>query len=254
MNLFNPQNPNKYQKLKDIITPYSSNFTRKRYGGTKDGSYVFLKELMDSAKIIYSYGVGPMPSWMTFDIECANNGKKIYLYDGSIDESPAKHENFIFKKEYLNKDNFSTHIKENGHEEEKDMTLKMDIECHEYEVIPNNIDLVYKHFNQISMEVHSLIEEVPHGWQIDELSLNTKKNMQAKILFFETLNKYYKIVHLHANNHGPIYGDFPDSLEITFLRNDYPVQGIDKNPCPLIGFDYPSYEGRRDYFLNWWIK
>jgi hypothetical protein len=61
-------------------------------------------------------------------------------------------------------------------------------------------------------------------------------------------------VHLHANNHGPIYGDFPDTLEITFLRNDFPVNGIEQKAYPLQGFDYPNLSIRPDYILNWWIK
>jgi hypothetical protein len=254
MNLFNPSNPNKYKKLKELIIPYSCPFTKKRYGGIGDSSYVFLKELMEDSKNIYSYGVGHIPASMSFDLECANNGKKIYMYDGSVERLPIDHDNFIFKKQHLNKGNFIEHIRENNHQEEFNMALKMDIECHEYEVLEKNIDLVNKHFNQISMEAHSLIEELPNGWEIDPFPLYIRKNIDIKISFFETINKYYKIVHLHANNHGPIYGDFPDTLEITFLRNDFPVNEIEQRAYPLQGFDYPNLAQREDYILNWWMN
>jgi hypothetical protein len=254
MNLYNPNDPNKYQKLKELIIPYTSKYTKKRYGGTGDSTYVYLKELMEETQYIYSYGVGHIPASMAFDLTCANDGKKVYLYDATVEKLPVEHSNFIFKKEHLNKDNFINHIAENNHQEERKMILKMDIECSEFEVFEKNMDLIYKHFNQISMEIHSLIEEVPFGWEIDPLSLSIKKNMPVKIAFFEQINKYYNIIHIHANNHGPIYGDFPDALEITFLRNDYPIEGRDQNTCPIKDFDHPCYEGRQDYFLDWWVK
>jgi hypothetical protein len=47
MIFFDPREPNKYNFLKKIIYPYLSDFTKKRYGGFKDGSYVFLQELFD---------------------------------------------------------------------------------------------------------------------------------------------------------------------------------------------------------------
>jgi thiol-disulfide isomerase/thioredoxin len=56
-----------------------------------------------------------------------------------------------------------------------------------------------------------------------------------------------------CNTNSPKYVDFPDSLEITFLRKDYPLFNLDKSEYPIDKLDFPNYDGREDYVLNWWI-
>jgi hypothetical protein len=253
MIFFDSREPNKYNFLKKIIYPYLSDFTKKRYGGFKDGSYVFLQELFDKSNIVYSYGIGSDPQGLRFDLDCADQNKNVYMYDGSINNPPVNHPNFIFKSEFLFKSLIKNHIKENNHENEKNMILKMDIEGYEYEVINNDIDFISKHFDQISIEIHGLIEEIPEKWTIEEPISSIKKDKHIKQEFFKKICQYYNIIHIHANNHSPRYIDFPDSLEISFLRKDYPLFKLDKNEYPIDKLDFPNYDGREDYILNWWV-
>lgn len=40
---------------------------------------------------------------------------------------------------------------------------------------------------------------------------------------------------------------------ISFLRKDYPLFKLDKNEYPIDKLDFPNYNGREDYILNWWV-
>jgi hypothetical protein len=250
--IIDTQNMNKYNFLKKLIYPHRLlNLNKHRYGGSEDGSYVFVKEVFESSKNVYSYGIG---SDVSFDKCCAEMGKKVFMYDASIEEPPEFHSNFNFKKEFLLSGLIKDHILENGHgEEDTDMILKMDIEGHEYDVINKDIDLIKKHFSQISIEIHGLIEEIPEGWVIDDLLKKIKPDKILKETFFKNLSKYYNIIHIHGNNHSYRFFDFPDSLEISFLRKDFPTLGGDDISFPVDGLDFPNYDMVEDFKLDWWI-
>lgn len=251
---FNSLEPNKYNFLKKEIFPYKTPYTKKRYGGDADGSYVFLEELINESKFVYSFGINTGVDAIKFDLEMANMGKTVFMYDGSIDSPSVTHSNCVFTKEYISKDNFLNCLKNNNHLSEDKMVLKVDIDGCEYDLFNNNIEQIAKHFNQISMEIHSLIEEAPPEWKIDSLNLALMKDKEIKKLFFHNVKKHYNIVHIHANNHSPRYVDFPSSIEVLFLRKDFPVGEVENTRYPIKGLDYPNYDGREDYVLDWWIS
>lgn len=251
---FNSQEPNKYNFLKKEIFPYRTPYTKKRYGGKADGSYVFLEELINESKFVYSFGINIGFDAIKFDLEMAEMGKTVFMYDGSIESPSFTHPNFVFTKEHISKDNFLNCLKTNGHLSEDKMVLKVDIDGYEYDLFNNNIEQIAEHFNQISIEVHSLIEEAPAEWIIDSLNLSLMKDKEIKKLFFHNIKKYYNIVHIHANNHSPTYVDFPSSIEILFLRKDSPVGEVETIRYPIKELDYPNYDGREDYVLDWWVS
>lgn len=222
--------------LKLFLTPHKTPYTKKRYGCNWDSGYIYLSELFDKSDIVYSYGLDGTEDAISFDIHAADLGKKIYMYDASINQTAVDRENFFFKKEFLNPYNFKTHILENGHENETNMILKMDIEGAEYDIISSNIDLINKHFSQISIEFHDVIHLT-----------------KSKINVFLELNKFYKIFHIHGNNHDFIHQGIPNCLELSFLRIDYPTLGFETEPYPVVGIDYPNAKDKRDFILDWWI-
>ncbi len=134
--------------------------------------------------------------------------------------------------------------------------IKMDIDGWEYDVILNNQDIFKKHISQISFECHGLIEEHPPEWNVEEIILNVKKDKQLKIDFFDFMNKYFVLFHAHANNHCPTYVDFPETLELLNV-NKKDLNNFDYKHCeysmPIEGLDFPNYDGRPDYILNWWL-
>jgi hypothetical protein len=223
--------------LKNILTPYKTNFTKKRYGCNWDSGYIYLSELFDKSEIIYSYGLDKTEEAISFDIDAAELGKKIFMYDASIDSPAVMKQNFFFKKEFLTSENFKRHIEENGHESETNMILKMDIEGAEYSIVPLNIDLINKHFSQVSIEIH-----------------NTVSSFRESSYLINCLNKFYKIFHIHGNNHDFIYDEIPNCIEISLVRNDYNVIGVEDKAYPLDGIDFPNAKDKKDYTLDWWTK
>lgn len=223
--------------IKKELSPYKTQFTKKRYGCNWDSGYIYLEELFDQSSIIYSYGLDKTEEAISFDIHAAQLGKKIFMYDASIDAPAVMLPNFFFKKEHLTADNFKNHINENNHELETNMILKMDIEGAEYHIIPQNIQLIYKHFSQISIEIHNV---------------HYLNNNQLKLI--EELNKYYKIFHIHGNNHDFIHDGVPNCLELSLLRNEYKVLGLEDKPYPVENIDFPNARDKSDYKLDWWVQ
>lgn len=81
--------------------------------------------------------------------------------------------------------------------------LKMDIEGGEYTLTKDICDnqsriagMVIEYHGAASTSKHCFLEELP------------------------LLTEYYQVVHIHANNSGPVINGFPDYLELTFLRKD----------------------------------
>jgi hypothetical protein len=260
MNFFDQRNPNKYLHIKSLLTPYNiwssitcpDKLTLKRYG-RKDGSYVLLKELTEEKKDLYclSYGIGNDPFGVSFEQEIIKHVKEVHMFDGSIEKPPIELcDKMFFHPVYLDKQNFKQHILD-----EKDIILKMDIEGNEYDWLTDeNLDIISNQVSQFCVEIHSLIQEVPDGWVLESAIQDAKKNPDKIVEFLRKLNDRFTIVHIHGNNHSPLYGDLPDCLEITYINNSL-ISKKEKRfeSFPIIGMDEPNLDYRQDYTLNWWI-
>jgi|DEB0MinimDraft_10_1074344.scaffolds.fasta_scaffold36188_2 hypothetical protein len=276
MTFFDEQNPNKYQRLKDLLVPHnvemknwtgrlSSQFDGKYWSytykfcrcGVGDGSYVLPAQMVEFSPLqILSYGIGDDPEGVSFEQSLDKDYNWISMYDGSIDEVPAKIQYGKFYKEYLTADNFHKHLKENTFGGGSDFNvLKMDIEGHEYDWLnDDNLALLKSYFAVICIEVHSLIEEVPDGWVLEPQLAQAKRDFAGRLRFFEGLNKHFWLWHMHANNHAPRHVDFPDSLELTYISKKWGKDlGVRREKFPVDGLDEPNYDGRPDYVLDWWI-
>jgi hypothetical protein len=204
-----------------------------------------------------SYGIGDDPLGVSFE-QCFSKIPKIKcyieMYDGSIDKVPALISNSIFKKEYLTKDNFEDHVCWLKLRNSDHYILKMDIEGCEYDVFTEENFGLLKEFDQFTLEVHGLIEEVPDGWVIESAIQDAKNNLEKKVNFFKNLNKDFYLFHIHGNNHAPRYDDFPDSLELTYVNKKIGKSaGISQQACPDLSVDQRNYDSREDYKLSWWI-
>ena len=128
------------------------------YGEPRDGAYVLLDDLSD-IKIAYSFGISNI---IHFDKALADKGIDVYMYDYTVNGLPYENTKFHFKKigitcEYKKSSNMKTLIdimKENGHLEEKNMILKMDIEGNEWEVLQEITPDILNKFKYITMELH----------------------------------------------------------------------------------------------------
>ena len=131
----------------------------------------------------------------------------------------------------------------------------MDIEGCEYDLLTkDNLEILFNTFDQFSLEVHGLIEEVPDGWVIEPKIKDAKDNLQKKIDFFQNLNEHFYLFHIHGNNHSPRFVDFPDCLELTYVNKKVAKKlEINNKPCPDKDVDEANFEGREDYVLDWWV-
>ena len=264
MIFFDERQPNKYNDFKKLLVPHilankdKIPYLQGRYG-KNDGSYVYGYTLANNSIFhempidnVLSYGIGDDPEGVSFEQEMSARGKNIAMYDASIDELPADIPNATFYKEYLTEENFQHHL---FTADLRHNILKMDIEGHEYKWLSDrNLELLKDNFAQFSVEVHSLIEEVPEGWELEPQLAAAKKDKQLKLDFFKKLNKHFYLFHIHGNNHGPRYVDFPDSLELTYINKKVAiVMSRDMRQYPIAGLDEANYDGREDYVLDWWV-
>ncbi len=151
------------------------------------------------------------------------------LYDGTIKKTPEHIEDILFVR--MNIDGANTPETTNlsfESEPYKNIFLKMDIEGFEWNWLTTlENPLAYK---QMVIEFHNLM---------------TEKQLLAINKVLETHN----IVHAHGNNNGPKKYDIPETLEITFLRKDVPVNGFVKS-LPRKE-DSPNCKYKKDYILEY---
>lgn len=176
-----------------------------------DGGYTMLDNFQDS--IAYSFGICDDVSW---DADMANRGMQVFMYDHTIKKLPYNHKNFHFNKVGIlgnpndscsNMKTMSELIEINGHSENKNLILKMDVEGWEWEFLTYSSEPTLEQFSQIVFEFHDL----------------TNPSMANKIIpALQKLNNTHQLVHIHANNlHPAIYlADtmLPPVLETTYLR------------------------------------
>jgi hypothetical protein len=252
MIFFDESKPNKYNAFKKLFVPreckqehlYRVGLTDKK---NPDGSYVVHTPTFETVENVMSYGIGD--NW-DFEKECQSIGMSTHMFDAQISDPEV---GIPFFKENLSAEIFSEHLRQCGIDRREANLLKLDVEGAEWDFLANRMDLVYRHFSHICIELHDLIEEIPDGWEVDELNKIWKKRMYSKLLILRELFKNYWIVHMHANNHSPRYVDFPDSLELCLVRRGRCSSNIRKDPFPIKGFDFPNFSGRLDYVLDWWI-
>jgi hypothetical protein len=230
-------------KILNELKPYYFPFSMKRFGNPlRDGGYGLYEKFTLDCDDVYSYGVGYVPEQSYFDLQMATLGKKVFMYDGSVEGPVLNHENFIFKKQFVDSKASINHLIENGHQNKTNLLAQIDIEGCEYELFLNCGEDWFSHFSQLCVEFHDL-----------------EKLKEEHLETFKLLNKYYYIYHIHANNHTDICDDsgvLPTCLEISFLRKDMTqiTPLLDKIPRPLNGIDRPCCIEKKDIFLSWWCN
>ena len=208
-----------YQKalrLLDGLKVYDISVPHKfiRVGRQADGGYVLVSSnKARSGNLLYGFGVGDD---ISFEMQMAEQGFEVYLYDHTVKRLPQQHEHIHFQMRGLigqedeghpEMSTLSCLLKENGHENERNIILKMDIEGAELDVFLHMPENILEKFGQIVLEIHNLTDEETWDKQIDMLT---------------KLNKTHKPIHLHANNYSRVkyIGDLmiSEAVEVTFAR------------------------------------
>lgn len=197
------------------IRPYSTNLELIRMGPKSDGGYLIPNDL-SNIEACFSPGVA---NEFGFEIDCYNNGMKLFLADKSVERPIIPNIEFQFKKKFIScfsregfitMDNWvrSSLNKDNN----SDLLLQMDIEGHEYASIINMSQNLLNRFRIMVIEFHDLDK------------IWTKSFFSFVNIAFEKILMCHTCVHIHPNNHCGYRMKngikIPRVMEFTFIRND----------------------------------
>ena len=138
---------------KDVV-----DYKKTRIGEKADGGYILLDDFKN-VKIAYSFGIA---AEISIEKELADRNIDIFMYDHTINKLPFENPKFHWKKIGLsgqnNNDNnmktLSELIKENGHLNEENMILKIDIESYDWEVFQYLNISIFRQFKYIVGDFH----------------------------------------------------------------------------------------------------
>lgn len=181
----------------------------------QDGGYVMADRFRPGQKV-YSYGISTEHS---FDLSLARRGLEIFMYDHTIDPPKGLHPNCHYFREGISAEDrpsenlmsLATHVAQNGHESEKDMIFKMDVEGAEWEVLDKLDPSLLRRFEQITLEWHYL-ERLEQG--------DSRATFKA---ILTKLRQDFDLIHVHANSViklHMLFGSIPSAryIELSFLR------------------------------------
>ena len=239
--IFNFKNESSIYKL---LSPRGISGKKKvRIGANSDGGYILLDDF-ENVKIAYSFGIS---TEISFDKALADKNIDVYMYDHTIEKLPFSNLKFHWKKVGItdqkgiknNMKTLSELIKDNGHINENNIILKMDIEGSEWDIFNNIREDILLQFKYILVEFHFR----------DEF-----KSIYSKV--FKKLNKSHQIFHLHCNNCCPIINFdgymICSALEVSYIikANNTFIPNLDSFPVKNI--DYVNVKEQLDinFFLN----
>lgn len=213
-----------------------------RIGPDQDGGYL-LPDDLDGIRYAFSPGIAYESR---FEAALADMGIHVFMADFSVDGPAVANERFTFLKKFIGSYNSATHITLDDWIEScigadtSDLLLQMDIEGAEYEVLLNCSDRAINQFRIIVLEVHQMGR------------LFERSQFPIFQAVFRRLLRTHNVVHIHPNNYcGAVEIDgvtIPHIMELTFYRNDRPVEGffLGKYPHPL---DRPNKSNKPEMVL-----
>ena len=169
------------------------------------------------------------------------------MYDHTINKLPFYNDKFHWKKIGLTGKKEDKNImktieellKENGHTNEKNMILKIDIEGEEWNIFSDITNEILNKFKFIVAEFHFK---------------NLYSSKYQKV--FKKLNKNHQIFHLHCNNAGSIIKfdgyNICNALEISYILKENNTFQKFNDIFPVTNLDYKNSKDRLDinFFLN----
>ena len=230
--------------LYDFIRPREVLGHKKiRIGRKADGGYILLDDLRN-IKIAYSFGIS---NEISFDNDLSKKNIDVFMYDHTIEKIPIKNSKLHWKKIGISgmitkNDNMKTLpelIKENGHLNEKNMILKIDVESFEWDVFQYLPINTLKQFKFI----------------VGEFNFFPHKNYNYYFILKRLLSTH-QIFHIHCNNLGRIIilngYIICSSLEISYIQKKGVKFTIDTSHYPIKNLDYKNNPKNSDinYILN----
>lgn len=151
--------PDRINCIYHLISPKEVLHKKRILLGSKiDGSYVLLDDL-NNIKFAYSFGIDHNT---IFDEALADKGIDVYMYDHTINKLPYENPRFHWKKigicgknkNHTNLKDLETIIKENGHNNQNNMILKIDVTYGEWDSLIDVYEKILNQFRFILIEYH----------------------------------------------------------------------------------------------------
>ena len=262
LKLMTNNNENEYKKVQEcllndpdksyciyhlISTKDVLNKKRVLIGEKRDGGYLLLDDF-NNIHIAYSFGISTN---VDFDKALADRGIDIYMYDHTIDSLPFENTKFHWKKigicgKYRTNVNLKTLeklIDENGHKNEKNMILKMDIEHWEWESLVDISKETLNQFKYIVIEFHFR----------DEKQYNNN-NLYRKVL--KKISETHQPFYVRCNGNKGEIVNFGNNricvlLEVSYLIKKDNSFIKDENIYPMYEFEFSKPTiGKAEMNLN----
>jgi len=248
----------------DSLILYELPYNKIRIGKDNDGGYI-ISELPDNYDLFISGGISDD---ISFEIDFLQKNKdkdnniiKCYAFDGTISELPLQNTtniNFI-KKNLGNTEtnditNLSTYINDGNNNKYNNIFMKIDIEGHEFRLLPYLIDNNYmSKIKQLVVEIHTPADIQMFPDYFSGLS-DIKNDNMFELL--NNINKTHTLVHFHGNNgcNTQIIDNIklPHVFECTYIRNDYVKDKLENlEPLPT-ELDMKNIKDKPDFYFDYY--
>lgn len=224
------------QQLGRLLQPQRAVGVEKvRLGALHDGGYVCLDDFDDVVAAL-SFGLAGEVSW---DTALADKGLIVHQYDHTVPGPPVSHANFRFGQRKIGAfpdsttDTVETVLEQNHLTRRNSVIMKMDIEHDEWDALAAMSSSSLDVLTQILCEFHNFSQVTDDRW------------FSRAIAVLSKLNEKFAVVHVHANNYGPLLAVgtvlFPQVLEVSYAnRSKYTFEESDELfPGKLDGTNNP---------------
>jgi hypothetical protein len=234
------------------LTVYKSPYEKFRVGSANDGGYVLVR-LPGTYDAFFSGGIS---NDIRFEEDFLRHYPDLvcHAYDGTIPALPRTSANIVFHRQNLGNtnDNGLTNL----HQElspYNDVFLKLDIEGHEFRLLPTFFPNIISKVKQLVIEIHSPGDIHLHPGYFRGLQDIYHADMWR---LFQELQKTHTLVHIHGNNGCDIHTVkgvlLPNVFECTFIRNEF-VGNREWNDTPFPTLlDSPNIPSKPDLQLEGW--
>jgi len=210
----NDETQDRVAEILKLLTPKAAREARKiRLGNANDGGYICLDSFENMTSAV-SLGISDDVSW---DLDVAAHGVKIYQYDHTVEGPPVQHPQFNFHKiKVATQDapqaaTLDSIVSKNHITAPGSSFLKMDIEGDEWDVFLSTSDETLDKFSQIVCELHNL-------------NLIVSDDFFRKVIqTLKKLTQKFEVTHIHGNNYAPLLiatgsHTIPQVIEVSFAN------------------------------------
>ena len=221
-------------EILEALVVYNPVNNRIRLGRNIDGGYI----IIDGYD--YDFFISGGLCEVSFEEAFAKKYSNVpgVAFDNKFDEPTnfPKNVKYIKKTVGALNDESNTNFREYL-EKYKDVFIKLDIESREWNLFPVISDL-FTNIKQIVFEAHSILY-LPIALECIQMIIKT-----------------HNLVHVHENNNCNVVNIennmYPDLLELTFIRKDCEINGLNTTDLPIKDLDYPNIPTKIEHNMNMW--